>query len=71
MGLSLTRRVGEPVRVTAGGQTLWVTVTEIARGQVRVAFDGPLSFGVDRDETLPAGERHAAVTRPRRLPEAR
>jgi carbon storage regulator CsrA len=67
MALSLSRKVGELVRIRVGDTDLWVAVSDIDRGRVRLAFDGPLEFDIRRDETLPPDEQYAAVTRTRRL----
>jgi sRNA-binding carbon storage regulator CsrA len=65
--LSLTRKMAEPVRVRIGDQTLWLMVSMIDRGKVRLAFDGPLTVEITRDELLPLDEQYAAVTRHRRI----
>jgi sRNA-binding carbon storage regulator CsrA len=65
--LSLTVKIGAPVRLTIGDQTAWVMVSDIDRGTVRLAFDAPLSVDIKRDELLPISEQYATVTRDRRI----
>jgi sRNA-binding carbon storage regulator CsrA len=49
--LVLKRRKGERVRVVVGNLELWITVGEMSEGAVKLAFDGPKAFQVDREET--------------------
>jgi sRNA-binding carbon storage regulator CsrA len=65
--LSLTVKLGAPVRLMIGDQMAWVMVSDIDRGKVRLAFDAPLSVDIKRDELLPINEQYAAVTRDRRI----
>ena len=48
--LTLERKVGEAVSITHKGETINVIITGIKYGNVKVSFDGPLSFAVVRDD---------------------
>jgi sRNA-binding carbon storage regulator CsrA len=58
-GLVLTRTVNERVRIKTPTGEMWITVTRMGRGQVRLVFEGPLDFVVVREERVPEGERLA------------
>jgi sRNA-binding carbon storage regulator CsrA len=64
MGLTLSRNRYERVRVTLpDGRYLWITVADVDRGKVKLAFDGDRDIRIDREEYLLAQARdHAAGT---------
>lgn len=60
MGLVLSRRVGERVRI---GQDIWVSVETVDRGVVRLNFDAPSEIRILREEIIArqeTEEQHAA-----------
>jgi sRNA-binding carbon storage regulator CsrA len=64
MGLTLTRNRRERIRVTLpDGRHLWITIADVDRGKVKLAFDGDRDIRIDREEYLLAQARgHAAGT---------
>jgi carbon storage regulator len=57
--LVLSRRIGETIVI---GDDVRVTITEIQRGQVRIAIDAPRSVPVNRLEVLELDSREAPVS---------
>ena len=53
--LILTRKKGEAVTITAGGQTIKVVVTQIRDGHVRLGFDAPAEVKIVRDNAKRKG----------------
>jgi carbon storage regulator len=52
--LVLSRKLNERVRVTIGGEVLYVAVVEIEAGKVRLGFEADRSIEVLREELVPA-----------------
>ncbi len=57
-GLFLSRRMGERVVIDHAGERLVITIGDIrrlmnCRPEVRLAFDGPRSFAIGREESQP------------------
>jgi len=49
--LALTRKPQERAVVrTPAGEVLVVTIARVDRNKVRILFDGPMSFEIDREE---------------------
>lgn len=48
--LVLTRKAGEAVKVTVGGEVLWVTLLSERRGKVRLGFAGGPEVVIEREE---------------------
>lgn len=57
--LVLGRAKGERIRITVNGVMIWVTVTEIDRGKVRLGITAPREVVISREELLPESERMA------------
>lgn len=50
--LTITRKIGDQVTITHGDETIDIIVTDIRQGQIRLSFDGPLTFQVARDDAI-------------------
>ncbi len=61
MALILSRKLHETVVVTFGETTLTITVAEIDRGKIRLAFAAPKSVDIVRLELLSPAERAKAM----------
>jgi carbon storage regulator len=50
--LLLSRKVGEKILIQAPGGDIWITVTEIDRGKVRLGISCPREVPIWREELL-------------------
>jgi carbon storage regulator len=50
--LLLSRKVGEKIVIKSPGGDIWVTVTEVDRGKVRLGIDCPREIAIWREELL-------------------
>jgi carbon storage regulator len=57
--LVISRRVGERVRI---GPNIWVMVTRIEEGAVRIAIDAPRHLNIVREELLVRAKAKEAAT---------
>jgi len=48
--LVLTRKIGEAIICTHGGETMRIIVSEIRKNQVKIAIDAPTTWLLDREE---------------------
>jgi carbon storage regulator CsrA len=50
--LSLTRRVGERVRIIAGDKIIWVSIQDVGRGKAKIGFQADRDVDIRREELL-------------------
>ena len=48
--LTLERKEGEAVTITHNGEAIDVIVSTAKNGKVKLSFDGPQSFSIERDD---------------------
>lgn len=53
--LVISRRFMERIRI---GDNIWITVTYLSDGRVKLGIDAPRSINVAREEVLPPEERY-------------
>jgi carbon storage regulator CsrA len=58
--LVLQRKYNEKINVIHNGETITITVVEIAKNSVRLGFAGPRTFDVEREEVTNALKEEAA-----------
>jgi sRNA-binding carbon storage regulator CsrA len=56
MGLGVTRKRGQRVRIQLGEVTIWVTVTDVKGNKASLDISAPLEFKVLREELIKPGE---------------
>jgi len=48
--LTLERKEGETITITHNGEAIDVIVSMAKNGKVKLSFDGPQSFSIERDD---------------------
>lgn len=57
--LILARKTGERIRIRVADADVWVQVTEVTGGRVRLGIEAPASAHIVREELLPFADQFA------------
>jgi carbon storage regulator CsrA len=57
--LVISRRIGERLRLlTCAGEAIWIRISRVDRGQVKVSIDAPSEVNIIREELLPPDQQY-------------